>query len=182
MKMSERSNRSQEFQKRWSEGRSSGKFIPQRSEFDFLAFSEFIPQLVMAEVNLEDKTMPIKFAGTAIRDFVGFELTNMDFTEFDSNPDPAQGWLHRRAYHDCPCGRFELLKFKFERNKTFACQLTILPVVGPNEERQLAVLVEPDEVEKSFGRRAPKMSSETLTFGSYIDIGAGLPQETTRAM
>lgn len=172
----DRSDNSLVFEKKWAETRVAGEFVPKRSSFDFLTFSDFVSQLVIAEVDLATMTMPIKFAGNKIRDFVGIELTNVDFTKFDKNADPAQGWIKRKAYHDLPCGRFERLEISFDRDRALTCDLTILPLFGPQDERQLAVLVEPESVQKTNQRRLPKIHGETVAFGTYIDIGAGVPE------
>lgn len=172
----ERSKASLAFEKKWSDFQSSDKLIPGRIDFDILDLVDYLPQLVIAEIDLGAKKMPIKFAGTAIRDFVGFELTNVDFIDFDKNHDPEQGWKRRAAYHGHPCGRFEILEIGFSARKTIACGLTILPLLGRNGEQQVAVFVEPEEIRKAFGKLAPKMNGEKISFGIYIDLGAGTPQ------
>jgi hypothetical protein len=178
MSLDQRSQKSHAFEKQWSELRKGDEPIPPQKAFDPIAFVDYLPVLVLAEIDLDEKTMPIRLAGNLIRDFVGFELTGKDFLEYDTNPDTELGWEHRRAYHDHPCGRYEVLDIKFGGGFYVECALTILPLIGEKKERIVAVFVEPFESKVSVIRNERAAIAETVKFGVYLDISAGVPDPT----
>lgn len=175
MSLDERSKASLAFERQWSELRQDGAVVPLQDAFDPIEFIDYLPVLVLAEIDLENMTMPIKLAGNAIRDFVGFELTGKDFLEYDSNDDADLGWVHRRCYHDHPCGRYELLDIKFGGGFFMESALTILPLIGTMGERSVAVFVEPFESKVSVVNEESAVIAESAKFGAYLDIGAGVP-------
>lgn len=178
MSTDQRSEKSLTFERQWSELRKEGELILSRSAFDPLDFLDFLPVLVIAEIDLASRTMPIRFAGSAIRDFVGFELTGKDFIEYDSNANAEVGWQHRQAYHDHPCGRYEVLDIKFQGGFHMECALTILPLTGTNEERLVVTLVEPIESKVSIINSETELIAEALKYGTYLDTGSGTPTQT----
>lgn len=176
MPIEQRNEASFAFEKQWAEMRKDGELVPPRASFDPLQFVDFLPTLVLVEIDLVSKKMPIKFAGSAVRDFVGFELTGRDFLEYDSNPDPELGWQHRVSYHDQPCGRFEVLDIKFNGQLYIECAMTVLPLAGTNSERLVIAFVEPLDTQTSLIANESKLITETVKFGIYLDIGAGVPR------
>lgn len=178
MSIAQRSEKGLAFERQWSKLRNKGELIPPHSAFDLLEFLDFLPVLVIAEIDLASRTMPIRFAGNAIRDFVGIELTGKDFIEYDSNADPEVSWQHRQAYHDHPCGRYEVLDIKFQGGFHMECALTILPLTGTNDERLVVTLVEPIESKVSIISSEAELIAEALKYGAYLDIGSGIPTQT----
>lgn len=118
MNESIRSKDSQVVQKTWSDLRAGGDLIPVFSPIDHLAFADVIPFLAIADLDFDAKTMPVKLAGSAIREFIGFEITGQDFLKYDVSSDTEASWQHRRNYHDYPCGRYERMDIKFDSGKS----------------------------------------------------------------
>lgn len=176
-----RSETSLAFERQWSALRGEGELVPAHAAFDPVAFVDLLPVLVIAEIDLDSKTMPIILAGSAIRDFVGFELTGEDFLKYDSEVNEQQGWQHRRYYHDHPCGRYEELDVRFTGGLHMECALTILPLGGSKGRRLIAILVEPMESVLPPASSDPATIAEPAKVGVYIDVGAGVPAEILSA-
>lgn len=129
----------------------------------------------MAELDLTTKTMPIRLAGSAIRDLVGFELTGKNFLDFDSEQNKEPGWRHRVAYHDHPCGRYEVLDVRYSSRLYRECALTILPLLGSKGERLIFVFVERIEPTMPHHDEGTATITEPVKTAMHIDIGAGVP-------
>lgn len=175
VQLRERSKSSLAVQEQWSRLRSEGELILPRSAFDPKYFVEFLPFLVMAELDLTTKTMPIRLAGSAIRDLVGFELTGKNFLDFDSEPNKEPGWRHRVAYHDHPCGRYEVLDVRYSSRLCRECALTILPLLGSRGERLIFVYVERIESTMPHHDEGTATIAEPVKMAMHIDIGSGVP-------
>lgn len=170
-----RSELSLTFQEKWAGLRSGVELMPRYEAFDPVEFSEFLPNMVVVTVDPASRTMPIRLAGSAIRDFVGFELTGQDFLKFDTQIDDAVGWQHRSAYHDQPCGRYEELDVQFSGKCVEGCSLTILPLMGSAAERLILVLVDFKEVMLSKHAGHTAKSAKPADLSICLDIGAGVP-------
>lgn len=175
MSIGKRSELSLTFERRWSEIRREGELVPPRAAFEPVNLIEFLPTLALVEIDPQARSMPVKLAGSAIRDLIGFELTGRDFLETHTDLDEAAVWQHRTTYHDHPCGRYEVLDIKFSGGFRVECCLTILPLWGTNQQRLIVLYAEPQEISTA---RPPKDSvaiSSPAKFASCIDIGGGVP-------
>lgn len=169
-----RSETSLQFERQWATLRNGDELVPLYSAFDPLDFAEYLSLLVIAEIDLEKQTMPIRLAGNTIRDFVGFELTGKDFLDYDNSENSEISWRHRMSYHDCPCGRFELVDVRYGSGLYMECALTILPLAGNNHERMIVILAEPLAPQAFIPEKETATVAEAAKFGDYIDIGAGV--------
>lgn len=172
-----RSANSLDFEKAWSDLRAEGELIPPRSALRPVDFKEYLPTMGIVEIDTERHTMPIRLAGTAIRDFVGFELTGQNFLDYDAEGE--RGWAWRLKYHEHPCGRYEELLVSFRQDLKIECALTILPLIGPENGRLVVVLFEPIAPEQSILNTDPAILTEIPTHAESIDIGAGVPDLST---
>ena len=163
------------FTRQWAHLREGDALVPSYAAFDPLDFVDFLSMLVIAEIDYEAGTMPIKLAGNTIRDFVGFELTGQDFLQFDKTDNDEKSWRHRRAYHNHPCGRYERLDVRFDSGIFMECALTILPLLGKKEERLIVIFVEPIVPQSIAPNSETATIAEAAKFGVYLDIGAGIP-------
>lgn len=175
MSFDERSNMSLAFQQQWEQLRANGELVPSRSAFSPTKLVQFLPMIALVEIDLVSRTMPVKLAGSGIRDFLGFELTGKDFLATHLDADVETAWDHRRAYHDHPCGRYEVLDIKFSGKVPTETCLTILPLRGSNGERLVALFAESGQSIISLDEPRPRTISSPAKFASYIDLGTGVP-------
>lgn len=175
MSFDERSEESLAFQSQWEALRGIGELVPARSAFLPSKFIEFLPSVVLVEIDLVARTMLVKLAGSGIRGFLGFELTGRDFLAAHIDADVENAWEHRRAYHDHPCGRYEVLDMKFSGDVQTESSLTILPLRGPGDERLIVLYAEPRKIILSEDKPRSDIVSSPAKFVSYIDLGAGIP-------
>lgn len=153
--------------------REGNELVPSRSSLRPAVFKDFLPQIAIVEIDIENKTMPIRLAGTAICDFVGFELTGKDFLTYHSNAEP--GWSWRLKYHDHPCGRYEELLITSRRRLKIDSALTHLPMIDARNTRFLLTLFEPTITNQTVLNDSPAMLSGSARAADFIDIGAGIP-------
>lgn len=168
-----RSPDSRKFQDLWSLMREGNDLVPLRSSLRPAAFKDFLARIAIVEIDAENKAMPIRLAGTAICEFVGFELTGKDFLDYHSNAEP--GWSWRLKYHDHPCGRYEELLMTSNRHLKVDCALTHLPMTNAQNTRFLLTLFEPTITKQTVLNDTPAMLSGSARAAEFIDIGAGIP-------
>lgn len=174
MSTSSRSQASRAFQQQWMKLRKDNESVPRFQSTDILSFAEFVHTLVLIRVDFDTRTMPVEYAGSLIRDLLGFEMTGHDFLEFDIPIDSDASWGHRRAYHDHPYGRYEELDIKFRGGGNFRCALTSLPVFGAEREPKLLTLVERLDASIRPELEQGKISGD-IELMELIDLGAGVP-------
>lgn len=170
-----RSEASLTFQEKWSEQCKDGELMPGYGAFDQTALSDFLPFMVVAKVDLALDSMPVILAGSAIRDFLGFEITGKDFLVSLEQDDKINGRPNRVAYHDHPCGRYEERDINFKDTFHLVCCLTSLPLMGSNGERLIVTFVEVADTSSSSYQQHSATSTGQQKLGTFIDIGADVP-------
>ncbi len=135
----------------------------------------------MAEMDPISKTIPIRLAGTAIRNLIGYELTGRDFLDCDRATDEEIIWQNVRCYHDHPCGRYVELDANFKGGFQAECALTFLPLLGSKGERLLITYVETDDSPSSKHSHGNAIIPEPAKFACQIDIGGGVPDVASPA-
>lgn len=176
MSIHNRSEASVAFQARWSELRPAGVLVPESTDIELTHFAEFLPLLILVELDLASGTMPIRLVGSLIRDIVGREFTGQNYLDLVENEDEEAGWRTRLPVHDHPCGRFEIVHMKFPGHVRLQGSLTTLPMVRPSGERLFLVLGEPMaepphlEGDQTGGNITKNDNS------MFFDIGAGIPE------
>lgn len=173
-----RTKASLNFQIQWEKTRREGELVPPRSKFDPIDFPDILPSFILAEVDPVSQTMPIRLAGSAIRDFVGFELTGVNYLDYVEKTNETAEWLYRLALHDHPCGRFETVEISFTGDLSIACSLTTFPLVGSGGERLILTFAEPIESQLLPNRGQIANFTEHAVSIDFIDIGAGVPDFT----
>lgn len=169
----ERSSDSQAFQRTWENLRAEGQIVPVRSTSDLIEFAKFLPQIVLAEADIENDTMPIRMAGSTIRDWLGLDLTGRDYLDLGEHSDDEHARRHRSNYHDIPCGRYEILDVSFASGLKMECLLTILPIWGHARERIFVVLAEVSVPSDLRPDDSVVKIADFVKYGATIDIGAG---------
>lgn len=171
-----RSAASLNFEQRWSSLRKGEDLIPRRLDLRPVAFKEHLPATVIIGIDPLARTMPVKLAGTALREFVGFELTGHDFIEFDNNAATEQDWPLRLAYHDHPVGRYDEVLVNFDSRLKVECAITALPLWGRDKARLIIALVEPREAHAPHYETRSAVLTDRPNKTFYLDIGAGIPE------
>ena len=95
MSIDDRSKASLAFQARWAELRAPGVLVPESNDIALTHFAEFLPLLIIVEVDLASGTMPIRLVGSLIRDIVGKEFTGKNFLEIVEDADSEGSWRSR---------------------------------------------------------------------------------------
>lgn len=172
----ERTSKSHEFEKLWRQIRREDELIPPRSALTPQVFKDFLPSMVLAEVDPVEHTALIRLAGTAIRDFLGFELTGKDYANM--NRDGGTEFLvsRRNGYHEYPYGRCEYVSVKFKKSLMTQCELTLFPLWGSAKERIIALLMIPVEKHSGYSTLDERALTHKFEGEHFIDIGAGVPE------
>ena len=174
-----RSSTSLDFEAAWSDLRENSELIPQHSEVYSDRLIDYLPVSIIVEINPTQKSMPIRLAGSSIRDFIGFEITGQDLitnlgsTVFDTDDD--DGWPVRFAYHDQPVGRYNKLVINFRSGMEVECSLTALPLWGSKQKRLILILVEAGNPTAMQRDDTAALISSRPDYAIYLDIGAGIP-------
>lgn len=171
-----RSPASLDFGAKWAGLRAASDLVPLRNALSPAKFKSYLPATAIIEIDPVARTMPIRLAGTALRNLTGFEMTGHNFMDFDKNTQDEAGWALRLAYHDHPVGRYDEILINFDGGLKIDCALTALPIWGRNETRQIFVLVEPRETTAAHMEEQKALLTERPNMTHYIDIGAGIPK------
>jgi hypothetical protein len=169
-----RTSKGIEFENTWRNIRHNGKLVPLKSNLTPQHFKNFLPLMAIADVDIDNGSVVVRLAGTAIREIIGIEVTGMDFMAIHPDVDMKLGIERRKMYHDHPIGRSEMLHVNFKSEMSMDCELTILPIYGANAERMLAILLTPLGQPKLRVREAKELLSIIGTDGVSLDIGAGV--------
>lgn len=182
MSIEERSGISLAFQARWAELRAPGVLVPESNDIELTHFAEFLPLLIMVEVDLASRTMPIRFVGSLIRDIVGKEFTGENYLDFVENEEPEIGWQRRLKVHDHPCGRYEVVNMKFPGRVGLEGSLTTLPMIGPASSRRFLVHGEPMATAPHLESNQTGGNIKKNNNSAYFDLGAGIPESHAPTM
>lgn len=171
----ERTQNSLDFEASWRGIRTEGEHIPLRSAFSPKTFKSHLPYICIAEVDPIKDTMFIRLAGTSIRDYLGFELTGIDFNLLSETSRTEVSQQRRTGYHDHPFGRCELIEIIFSGNISTQCELTLFPLYGSKKERLLFVLLTPCFDRQRYLDATNRPISNGFSEELFIDIGDGIP-------
>jgi hypothetical protein len=81
-------------------------------------------------------------AGTALREILGLEITGNDFLSFLKKDGDAFSWLFNQQFYMNPnCWR-QSIRIKYASGSVTNMDMTILPLVGNNDENHLFLLLE----------------------------------------
>lgn len=168
----ERSSASRAFQRTWEGLRTKGQVVPVQSTSDLVEFAEFLPRIILVEADVENDAMPVRMAGSAVRDWLGLDLTGRDYLDLGQHSDDEKARRHRSGYHDTPYGRYEILDVSFASGLKMECLLTILPIWGYTGERILVVLAEQSEPSDLRPDDSAVKIADFVKYGATIDISA----------
>lgn len=171
-----RSEMSIRFQDRWAIRRSAGQLIPDYRDTDLTYYEDFLPFLVITEIEKESRRLPFRFVGSAIRDFAGRELTGTNY--HDLFPDSKTDIIRERSHllQEYSCGRYEHAVVDFKGGRHFSCDITILPMT---DAKQNYIFLNYVEVTEELALLDPKKKLTKIEYPvdavEYIDLGVGVP-------
>lgn len=164
------------FSRAWQRWRGDD-LLPDRARMNIEDIKDLLPSIVIVDV-LDRDTMPVRLAGTAIRETLGVELTGINYLDL---ADTGQRERRARLLYDQalqPCGSYTHFPVPLKSGLTLKVECVCYPVLPePGSDRlpQLvavnALLDDPGLLDP-VGRVVPVGTAEV--FG-YIDIGAGVP-------
>lgn len=171
----ERSNLSRELEHAWNSVRVDRK-MPNRSDFDLLEMPEIVPQLIVADVDVEaDKTMQIVFAGSDFLQLFGTEITGMDATDIFLASNREELWNSLRQVFDTPCGLVQHNVASYASKSSHVLEVTVFPLIGSSDKNDLVVASAEMVKSDLFDGSDEAIEFQKSDKWSWIDVGFGIP-------
>ena len=98
--------------------------------------------LIVLQVDLKHRSMPVEHVGEQVTEIVGFQLQGHDLAQFDFLSHTEKVWTERAEFFQLPCGKFEVAEIQVAGGLNKSCALTMLPLIGVDGPKRLVVLVE----------------------------------------
>lgn len=148
-------------------------------EWDVVKAGRAVPRL-LPHMNLVQVVVPpcllIRLAGTALREFHGFQVTGRDMLDLTPQHQRAARYMRYFRIVNHPCGLNTRAVMKSKRGVPFDFQQLLLPVRRAGHDRPMILSLwilhgaEPSR-DHSFNVGEPPLAHEA----DFIDIGAGSP-------
>lgn len=175
MESEARSELSLGFQQHWSGLLKEGEIIPTLTPEDMLEMSGLLPMLGIVELDIENQSLEVVYAGSEIGRYLGFEMMGSNLVELNLFKNAEASWERRRHYFSQPCGFFEVVAGAIEGFGESVFAITLLPIFGEQAQTRLMIYVEAKE-------RLLEVSNPSDVVGRVIarfpiDLGYGVPNE-----
>jgi hypothetical protein len=165
----------------WARWRGD-KVLPCRSDVQLDDISEILPWITLIEIFSETEII-FRLAGTMIREIMGFELTGHNLMEL-TEPDHrlARGIRTAQTAHQ-PCGAIWIWNVTFRNEKSRRMENMGLPVRPEEDGRPMQILNVCGMLDTAGPPQAINYLQQLASADnhSFIDIGAGVPTEVSRA-
>lgn len=163
------------FARAWRRWRGDG-LLPTRAQMRIEDIAPLLPFVVIVDV-LDRHTMPVRLAGTAVRDTLGVELTGLNYLDL---ADKGQRERRARLLFDQvrqPCGSCTHFPVPLQSGLTLKVECLCLPVRPEDPERlpQLVAVNAPLQDPGLFDPVGKVVPVGTAEVYGYVDIGAGVP-------
>lgn len=168
-----RTEKSLQFQNEWQTFREPGDLIPTLLPDKLLEIPKLLPVVGIVGLDIENRALPVIFAGSDLQQYLGFEIAGVDLVSFNFFPNETANWERRNTYFEHPCGFYEVVTAQTEKMGKHTFAVTLLPIFGEEGARRLLVHV--DATDAVRNTLDPNNLKGELVSRSAIDIGAGLP-------
>ncbi len=158
------------------------KMLPFRSDVRLEDIKEILPWITLIEV-FSDSEIIFRLAGTMVREIMGVELTGRDLLELtEPGHRRARGVRTAQTAHQ-PCGALWVWKVAFENEHRRPTENLSLPLLPNEDGRPTQLLNVFGMIDASDPPRAINHLQQlaSSTQHSFIDIGAGVPADISRA-
>jgi len=142
--------------------------------WDPIKIPQLMPSILILATNA-DNDFFYRFAGTAVCDFVGVELTGLLMTGFFPSAEAyaAVDNMHR-ALLAVPCGQLASYLLRSTSGRESIFEIVILPICGADGVPDRLVVCMSILEEYGFGEAAPEVSHNLSA--EWIDLGSGVPE------
>ncbi|MGV8997148.1 MAG: PAS domain-containing protein [Parvibaculaceae bacterium] len=160
----------------WSSGRE-GTDLPRADKFDLLALTQWLPNIVLLDVYGDDNVVA-RFAGTAIVDRLGFDITRENV--FASQSDITRERV-MRAYTTVvghPCGLVARYVNHYSSGRSGIISTLYLPLTAPVSGSARIVGLMHRQGDAGYADPIERTQSTTaIEAAEWIDLGFGVPTE-----
>ncbi len=155
----------------WQSLRDGG--LPQHRCWDPIHIPKLTPNILILELDPEDKFV-YRFAGTAVCDFVGVELTGRRMGDFFPSAEAfATTDNMQRAMLSTPCGQLSSYLVRSASGRECIAEILILPMAGPEGVADRLLVYMAWSETQGFGEAVPIVSDNLEA--EWIDLGWGVP-------
>lgn len=142
--------------------------------WDPIQIPKLMPNLLILEANA-DNDFVYRFAGTAVCDFVGEELTGRLMKDFFPSPEAyATVENVHRTLLEVPCGQLASYLLRTTSGRESISEIVILPMCGADGVPDRLVVCMAILEEYGFGDSTPEVSQNLSA--EWIDLGFGVPE------
>lgn len=151
--------------------------LPAADTFDLLALTLWLPDLMLIDI-LGPENYYCRFAGTAIVERLGFDMSQKNIFEFQSDATRPQV---RRAYTsivDQPCGVVARYTNHYSTGRSGIVRTIYLPLSAPQGGNARIVCMSQREEDAEYAVPIEQSISGTGILSlEWLDIGFGTPKE-----
>lgn len=158
---------------RWRGPRS----VPRRGDLDLVSIRRLMPMLLLTEVIAPDQ-VPVRVAGTRLRDYLGFEITGANYIELAPPEQRAIRGYRTWRIAMKPCGSRLIYHHRFASGRVMTAEVVSLPLdtEQPTGQRLMLAHIAPLQAAEPIPDRPASPYVELAASFAYLDIGHGVPE------
>lgn len=151
--------------------------LPTADKFDLLALTLWLPDLMLLDV-LGPENYYCRFAGTAIVERLGFDMSHKNIFEFQSDATRDQVGRAYNAIVNQPCGVVARYTNHYSTGRSGIVRTIYLPLSAPQGGNSRIVCMTQREEDAEYAAPIEKSISGTDILSlEWLDVGFGTPKE-----
>ena len=175
--LSERSEGSQAFEKKWLEACGDNP-IPARDEINLRRFAPFAPRMALIEPDRQNRTLPIRLAGSGLYEVTGFDVTGRNYLDFVAEEIRENAYRDVITLLDHPCGLWQITPFQMNGMPPMPVEYTLLPIsLEGGTTADLAVVLVTYRLDL-YNKPIQFERIEHSKLWSWIDLGHGIAKKS----
>jgi hypothetical protein len=158
----------------WSSIRVDGK-LPQADKFDLLALTLWLPDMTLFDI-VGPENYFCRFAGTAVVERLGYDMSQKNLFQFQSDATREQTRDSYFAIVNQPCGAVARYANHYSSGRAGVVRTIYLPLAAPPNGHPRIVCMSQREEDAEYASPIEKTITATDIYAvEWLDIGFGLP-------
>jgi diguanylate cyclase len=149
--------------------------MPLRSHIDLRQFHRFARFMIIAEPDVDQRTMPMRLVGSGFHDLVGRDVTGLDYMEFIAPELRDVSFDTLMRIIAMPCGLWQKSPVALPNGKSAVIELTTFPMFHERENRNQLICLARYQTGDSMTAASGQLSVQKAVSRGWIDLGKGVP-------